>query len=281
MKLTPLRKPLGLALLSALCLSAIAHSASATTLTVTNLNDSGVGSLRQAISNAASNGDVIVFAAGVTGTITLTSGELFFTKSLTIAGPGAVNLTVSGNNTSRVFSVLGGEIIISGLRIADGFVTGNPNSLNAGGGILNYSARLTVQDCEIANNSHTGGPDSGGFAIAGQGGGVWHIAGGDPTTGGRLLLQNCLFTGNTAIGGTGSNAGSPGGAGGDAAPGPGAAASSSSQAASTRSRFRIASSRTTSRSAARVAMVWAPARAGEAAVDRAAPFTSNRILCLP
>ena len=126
MKLIPLLKLLSLALLSVLCLSAIAHSASATTLTVTNLNDSGVGSLRQAISNAASNGDVIVFAAGVTGTITLTSGELFFTKSLTIAGPGAANLTVSGNNTSRVFSVLGGEIIISGLRIADGFVTGIP-----------------------------------------------------------------------------------------------------------------------------------------------------------
>ena len=75
-----------------------------------------------------------------------------------------------------------------------------------------------MQDCEIANNSHAGGPDSGGFAITGQGGGVWHIAGGDPTTGGRLLLQNCLFIGNTAIGGTGSNAAASNDPGGDAAP---------------------------------------------------------------
>ena len=156
MKLIPLRKPLGLALLSVLCLRAFTHPAVAATLTVTNINDSGAGSLRQAIAAAAEANDVIVFAPGVTGTITLTSGELFFTKSLTISGPGATNLTISGNNTSRVFSVSSGTITISGLRIANGFVTGNPNSLNAGGGILNYSARLTVQNCEIANNVHTG-----------------------------------------------------------------------------------------------------------------------------
>ena len=54
----------------------------------------------------------------------------------------------------------------------------------AGGGILNNSARLTVRNCEIANNLHTGGPNSGGFAISGQGGGVWHIAGGDAATAG-------------------------------------------------------------------------------------------------
>ncbi len=143
----------------------------APTLTVTNTNDSGAGSLRQAIANAAQTGDLIIFALGVTGTITLTSGELAFNKSLTITGPGPGNLTVSGNNTSRVFSVSSGEIVISGLRTANGSVIGNPNALLAGGGILNNSARLTVRNCEIANNRHNGGPDSGGFAVAGQGGG--------------------------------------------------------------------------------------------------------------
>ncbi len=159
---------------------------------------------------------MIVFAAGVTGTITLTSGELFFSKSLTIAGPGASNLTVSGNNASRVFSVSGGEIVISGLRIANGFSSGNPNANLGGGGIFNNQARLTVQNCEIVNNTHSGGPGSG-FAITGQGGGVWHVAAGNA----RLLLRNCLFSGNTALGGTGNDGGSPNGAGGDAAPGQG------------------------------------------------------------
>ena len=84
---------------------------------VTTLDDSGPGSLRQAIAEAAP-GDTIDFA--VTGTITLTSGELVIDKDLTIAGPGATNLTVSGNNASRVFHVLGGVVAVSGLTTAEG-----------------------------------------------------------------------------------------------------------------------------------------------------------------
>src|SRR5689334_17940915 len=53
------------------------------TLTVTNGNDSGVGSLRDTIA-AASSGDTIVFS-GVT-TVTLTSGQLTINKNLTISG---------------------------------------------------------------------------------------------------------------------------------------------------------------------------------------------------
>ena len=69
------------------------------TFTVTNLNDAGLGSLRQAI--ADSNGttvenDVIVFQAGLTGTITLTTGQLPVVRSVTINGPGAGVLTISG-----------------------------------------------------------------------------------------------------------------------------------------------------------------------------------------
>src|SRR5215469_7196140 len=62
----------------------------ASTITVTNTNDSGPGSLRQALADA-NNGDTINFA--VTGTIGLTSGELLVTRSITISGPGAENLT--------------------------------------------------------------------------------------------------------------------------------------------------------------------------------------------
>ncbi len=64
---------------------------------MTNLNDSGVGSLRAAVV-ASGVGDTINFAAGLTGTITLTTGELSIGVNLTITGSGAKSLTVSGNN---------------------------------------------------------------------------------------------------------------------------------------------------------------------------------------
>src|SRR6516165_4332218 len=77
---------------------------------VTNLNDSGSGSLRAEIAaaNAHSGADEIDFAAALTGTITLTSGELLITRSVTINGPGAGQLSVSGNNSSRVFDMTSG-----------------------------------------------------------------------------------------------------------------------------------------------------------------------------
>ena len=55
--------------------------AQAATITVTNGNDAGAGSLRQAIADAVA-GDVIAFS-GVT-TVTLTAGQLLIGKNLTI-----------------------------------------------------------------------------------------------------------------------------------------------------------------------------------------------------
>ena len=65
--------------------------------TVLNLNDSGPGSLRAAVAaaNATPGANVIDFAAGLQGTIGLTSGELLITNSLTINGPGANQVSVS------------------------------------------------------------------------------------------------------------------------------------------------------------------------------------------
>jgi len=66
----------------------------AATLTATNTNDSGPGSLRQALTDA-NDGDTIQFA--VTGTISLTIGELLVHKNVAISGPGTAILAVHGN----------------------------------------------------------------------------------------------------------------------------------------------------------------------------------------
>src|SRR4051794_18591443 len=65
---------------------------------VTSLGDSGINTLRGAIIGAGitAGPDTIDFA--VTGTITLTTGELSITDALTIIGPGSDSLTVNGNN---------------------------------------------------------------------------------------------------------------------------------------------------------------------------------------
>src|SRR6516165_3699459 len=77
------------------------------TLTVTNNLDSGAGSLRADIA-AAQSGDTINFAPRLDGqTITLTSGYLAISNNLTIQGPGASLLTISGNHLSQVFHVTG------------------------------------------------------------------------------------------------------------------------------------------------------------------------------
>ena len=121
--------------------------------------------------------DVIVFQQGLTGTIALTGGELDITDDLKINGPGADKLTVSGNNTSRIFQVESGETVrISGLTIAGGHVdSGN------GGGIENFGT-LTVSDSVVAGNS------------AQLGGGLENEIGGTAT------VLDSTFTGNSATG---------------------------------------------------------------------------------
>jgi hypothetical protein len=88
-----------LAILSTLLFCASAMPTQAATITVTNRNDSGPGSLRQALRDA-NDDDTITFA--VTGTITLTSGGLPINKNITISGPGPDQLSIAGGQDPNV-----------------------------------------------------------------------------------------------------------------------------------------------------------------------------------
>src|SRR5438105_8893376 len=126
----------------------------ATTIFVTNTNESGSGSLRNALS-IANDGDTID-ATGVSGTITLTSGELQVTHNVTINGPGAATLAVNGNAVSRVFENFAGIVTISELTITNGVADGN-----GGGAILNHGG-LTLRNSIISNSASLVGNNNGG-----------------------------------------------------------------------------------------------------------------------
>src|SRR5262245_19053306 len=154
--------------------------------TVTNLNDAGAGSLRQALLETPAVGTVD-FLPGLSGTITLTTGELTIDKDLTIPGPGADVITVSGNNASRVFEVVPAvTVAISGLTIADGRPVGGTAQ---GGGILNRGTLVVIGSTLSGNAAYVGG-------------GIY--------TQGALTLTNSTLSGNNATfegGGIYKNAG--------------------------------------------------------------------------
>ena len=179
--------------LSALCL--IALSTQAATITVTNTNDGGPGSLRQALADAH-NEDVINFDPSLNGqTITLTSGELVVNKIVSIYGPGPNNLTVDANHASRVFHVTGGASAgISGLSIINGSASGL-----YGGGIYNDHSTLSVINCTLRGNSAN--------APTGGGGGIYNDASYGTAS---VYVLNCTLSGNSASYGYGGGIGNEG-----------------------------------------------------------------------
>ncbi len=185
---------------------ALAPAALAADFTVSNNNDAGAGSLRQAVldANVDSAPDRILFAPAVTGTITLTSGSLGVDHGVDVIGPGAGSLTVSGNDASRIFALSpdpGEHISISGLRLADGN--------DSGGGAVAFSAgpsRLVLSQVEITSSDATG--SIGGGVAAQNGvlrieestisGNTADTGGGVAMLGGLLVIDDSTISGNTA-----------------------------------------------------------------------------------
>jgi predicted outer membrane repeat protein len=171
------------------------------TFTVSNANDDGMGSLRQAIrdANKMAGADTITFSAAAfpAGTqINLTSGAYVVNDFVTIQGPGAGNLTINAGGTSRIFTVdsaaasNGGamslnqagtliNVSISGMTLANG------KDANGGGAILDNGENVTLNAVQVDGNTST----------ATNGGAILVV---DATSVGSLTVSQSSFTNNSA-----------------------------------------------------------------------------------
>ncbi|MEQ9407846.1 MAG: hypothetical protein RIK87_08960 [Fuerstiella sp.] len=192
---------------------------SGTTFRVTSLADSGAGSLRQAIIDANQNpgDDNIRFARQVRGTIALSS-QLVITDDVTIHGPGANRLTVSGDDgigdATRIFAVLppglaatpfmapslaqltdSPTVSIEKLAINDGLARDAPgfdptNPATAvfafGGGLYNMGGSVRLSEVSMSGNRAENVITAGG-AVANE-------------FGGTLVVSRSHFAHNTSSG---------------------------------------------------------------------------------
>ena len=192
-------------------------SADAATFNVTNLNDSGGGSLRQAIldANTAPGADQVLFQSSLSGQLTLASQLPNVTDPVDVVGPGAGQLSVSGNNNSRIFylnpTVHDTPVTISGLTLTAGKPDSGDPVQGRGGAIFSKYAKLTL-DRVVISNSTSGNSEFGGgvenangsltvrsSTIVGnsaeRGGGI-SIRNSQP---GLTTIENSTVTGNTAM----------------------------------------------------------------------------------
>jgi hypothetical protein len=171
-------------------------------IVTSNRDDGSAGSLRAVIA-AAQPGDTIEFSPRLNGTTIQLQSSIDIDKLLYIVGPGAGRLTISGDNSSRLFVIepsatgAGGEAVsISGLTLANG-------RADKGGAILDNGAGLfTLNDVFRHNQAAAGaGGDGSGGALAVIGASTQQIA---------VNIISCQFVNNTATGGAGGGTGAGG-----------------------------------------------------------------------
>jgi hypothetical protein len=174
--------------------------------TVTTLSDGVPGSLRDAIA-ATPAGGTVDFQPGLSGALSLTGGTLVIDHNLTIAGPSAAVIVVSGEHTVGVLSIAAGvTAAIDGLTIANG------PALD-GGGIVNNGA-LTITNSTVVGNGGASNNNGGGIynqgtlavantTIAGnsahRGGGIYNV--------GTLVIANSTVANNLTSSNSGDDAG--------------------------------------------------------------------------
>jgi hypothetical protein len=153
--------------------------------TVMNLNDSGAGSLRQAIFDTPAGG-TMNFQTGLSGTIALFS-PLAVNNNFTIAGPGSGQLSVADNRAGlqTVFNI-SANVTISGLGV-----------INSGAGVFN-SGTAELDGCALSGNqggvfNDTNGVISlTGCVLSNDGQGLFN-------QGQQVILRNCQVVNNTSF----------------------------------------------------------------------------------
>lgn len=148
--------------------------AAQTTFIVTNSNDVGAGSLRQAIldANASTSADTIDMTQ-ISGTILLNSALPKVTRSVTINGPGEDLLSISGQNLHRPFFINSGTVNLNNFTIINGLAKGGDGRLGRYGGgggagmggalITNVNVNLTLEHLTFDGNTAQGGKGGGCF----------------------------------------------------------------------------------------------------------------------
>lgn len=146
------------ALAAAICTALAAGQAGAATFNVTNTNDSGTGSLRDALSQANANAEAdVIDLSTVSGqTISITSGQLEIDDDeITVNGAGA---TLDAGGNSRALAIYYSDVTLNDLTITGGNGESTQplrgiSQAGAGGGMYAIESDLEVNDSEISGNS--------------------------------------------------------------------------------------------------------------------------------
>ncbi|MBN6716342.1 DUF4347 domain-containing protein [Pseudomonas capsici] len=186
------------------------------TFTVTSSANTGVGSLREALTNAQ-NGDIVTFNSNMT--VLLTS-QLQVTRNITIDGDlnndGVADVTLDGQYRTSVIRVnsgvtttFDGLVITRGLIAGAGANGGSSASDSMGAGISN-AGNLTLLNVTVTSNAASGGGGGGGATggyYGGGGGGGGALGGQNGGTAGRVGVQGAPYTGTAPSANTGGNGG--------------------------------------------------------------------------